>query len=496
VAALASLRRAATARLTALLLLAAPAAALADYPFPTSLAERQKAEEIAKAVAAGDQKAVEALTTLLDEQNPRVQAAALVGLLQLSHNELDFSQPLARVGAWRGPRPAFIRAALKAAAVALDHQVPIRQRFAQLIELTQSDGGFERRMAVEALRGQREHRDYRQDKVLKALEAMANDKFEDGDADFDGLAVGRVAFEVWWASRSKGMDLDERPPILVQTLALGEPYGSRWCHAACELLAKEGQAALAVLLPLLEGKDSRSKMWAMLALREIGGAEAIRACQDVWVKDLDSKDWLEKRTARDGLLRHPDRRALPRFVREAVKDDELYAAWKAAYDLDKLDEEEALRELRKAAEDPREIVRTQAAAQLAHRGQGGGELTILTGITSDTDIVRLVARWGLPHLPDRKKVNDFLIGLLKVKPGEDKLPERKREVLRHARLDALQDFYAWDRDRQEHRPLLYVIRDLLADSRYAGHAARILRKLGYQVEWSDGRYKVVGEPRS
>ena len=465
------------------------ASALAQHSFPTSRAETQKAERVAEAVAAGDQAAVTTLTGLLGDENARVQTAALVGLLGLSHKELDFRAPLARVGDWRGPRPAFLRAALKAAEIALDKQAAIKERLAGLIELTGSERGFERRMAVEALRGHRE------EAVLRALEALANDRFEDGDGDFDVKAVGRVAFEVWWPLRIKGVDEDERPPILVKALRLGEPYGSRWCAAACEMLAKEPGTTLPLLTPLVTGKDRRSKLWAMHTLRDIGGTKTIRTLQDVWVNDLGSKDWLERDVARRALIRHPDLRALPQYVRPAVKDDELYEAWKAVHDLGKQADEESLRELRKAAEDHRELVRTQAAAQLAHRGQAGAELTVLTGLTSETEIVRLIARWGLPCLPDHKKVHQHVIGLLKVKPDEAKLPERTRDRLRKVRLDMLQDIYAWDRERQEYRPLVYAIRDLLENRHFSGWALKILRKQGYQVEWRNGKFKVVSEPK-
>jgi HEAT repeat protein len=250
-----------------------------------------------------------------------------------------------------------------------------------------------------------------------------------------------------------------------------------------------------LLLPLLEGKDRRAKLWAMRALEDIGGSKAVAALRDVWVKDIDGTDELASDVARRSLLRHPDRRVLPRCVRDAVRDKELYLAWEAVYALGKLGDEEALPRLRQAAEDHRELVRMQAAAQLAHRGQADGELSVLTGLTSETEIVRLIARWGLPKLPDHKKVQEHLIALLKVKADEEKLPERARDRLRRVRLDLLGDIYAWDRARQEPPPLVYAIRDLLEQPAYAGAAARILRKLGYQVAWRDGRYKVVGEPR-
>ena len=462
--------------------------AAARHPFPASPGERDKARQILEAVAAGNQNGVKALAELLGDENPRVQTAALVGLLRLSHKELDFAPALARVRAWRGPRPPFLRAALSVAEVALNTQTPLMARLGALIELTKSERGFERRMAVEALRGRRAHRVPSKDIVLQALAALANDPFADTDADFDGKAVGRLAFEVWWALRSHNVDQDERPPMLLEALRAGEPYASRWGHAACDVLARRGQEAVPLLLPLLGGKDRRSKLWAMRALADIGGAKAIAALQDSWIRELDGGGELERDVARRSLLRHPDWRVLPPVVREAVRDDEVYAAWKAVHGLGKLEDDEALPRLREAAQDHREVVRMQAAAQLAHRGQGDGELTILTGLTSGTDIVRLIARWGLPKLPDRKKVHEHVIELLKVKPDEDKLPEKTRDCLQRVRLDLLQDIYAWDRERQDHLPLVYAISDLLEHPRYAGWAAKILRKLGHKVTWRDGRY--------
>ena len=85
------------------------------------------------------------------------------------------------------------------------------------------------------------------------------------------------------------------------------------------------------------------------------------------------------------------------------------------------------------------------------------------------------------------KVTTSLVGH-KVKPDEDKLPEKTRDCLQRVRLDLLQDIYAWDRERQAHLPLVYAISDLLEHPRYAGWAAKILRKLGHKVTWRDGRY--------
>ena len=71
-------------------------AVLADYPFPTSLDEKQAAKRVLAAVRAGDEDGVKALVGLLATENPRVQAAALVGLLRLSDGELDFGAAVAR----------------------------------------------------------------------------------------------------------------------------------------------------------------------------------------------------------------------------------------------------------------------------------------------------------------------------------------------------------------------------------------------------------------
>ncbi len=482
--------RTAWASVLAAALSVAPSLALAQHPFPTSAGEEQKAAEIAEAVAEADEDAVKALTALLDEPNPRVQAAALVALLQLSHKELDLKAPLAKVKAWAGPRPPYSRAALKVAGVALEHRLPRQKRVAWLVAMTGVEGDFERRMAVEALRG---HDD---DAVLEALEALANDPFEDMRGDFDMRAIARIAFEAWWAMRSKGVDLDERPPILVKTLALGEPYRSRWCDAACEMLEREGHAIVPTLVPMLKGKDRRAKLWAMRTLRYIGGSKAIAALQDTWVADFESRDRLARDAALRGLLEHPDRRVLPQLVARFVKDDELLVAWRGVYGLDKLDDDEAVAKLEAAAEDQRELVRMQAAAQLAHRGNAGGQLSILTGIASQTEVIRLIARWALLQLPDHGKVCERLIELLKVNDeAERKLPEKRRDTLLEIRVELLRQIAAWDPERQDHRPLSYAIRDLLADRHLAGRAAATLRKMGFVVERRAGKLKVTGSTR-
>lgn len=472
--------------LAALLAVAAPA--LAGYPFPNSLDEKQAGTQVLAAVRAADQDGVKALTALLDNRNPRIQAAGFVGLLRLSHTELDVAAPLATVRGWAKGRPPYVRAALKVAAVALDHSTKLEPRLNALIAFTQSEEGFERRMAAEALRGQRERA------VLRALEAMANDGFEDRDGDFDAKAVSRTAFEAWWDLRSKGVDEDERPPILVRTLPLGEPFRSRWGAAACELLEKEGQAAVPLLLALLTGKDRRSRLWAMRALRNIGGTKVVAALQDAWVKDLDSTERLESDMAFRGLLRHPEARSLPRLVRHFVKKGELYAAWQGVFAMGKLDKEAALRELGAVLGDHRELIRTQAAAQLVVLGSADGEEAVIAALGDYGEATRLVARWALPHVKDPRKASERLIELLKVKPTDAKLPEREQEQLRRLRIDLLEEIAAWDRARQQHRPLIYAIRDLLADRRLASFAATALRKMGYTLKWADGKYKVVGSP--
>jgi HEAT repeat protein len=474
----------------ALVTLAAPA--YGGHPFPASPGERAKAIEVLRAVRAGDQEGVKALTALLRDENPRVQAAAVVGLLRLSHEDLKFAEPLARVQQWQGMRPPFLRAALRAAEIALDHGTPRDDRVAGLIVLTRSEEGFERRMAVEALRGQRMHRLARNDVVLPALAEMADDPFDDRDGDFDGKPVGATAFEVWWSLIAHNVDQDERPPMLLEALVMGEPYRSAWSAAVCDRIAERAGEMAPMLLPLLEGENRRARLWAQRVLADIGGSKSIAALQDVWARDLGGDDELARTVAESGLRRHPDRRVLPRFVQEAIRDKELLLAWQAVYGLGKLDDEEALPKLRQAADDHRELVRVQAAAQLVHRGQDAGTLAVLTALTSETEIVRLIARWGLPKVPDIERLYARCIKLLKVKPDEEeKLPEQARDRLRRVRFDLLEDIYTWDRERQQHWPLVYAIRDLLDHPPYDGWAAKILRKLGHEVRWRDGKYHVT-----
>ena len=62
----------------------APASSFAHYPFPSTQEEKQKAGQIARAVRAGAQDSVESLTAFLADKNPRVQTAALLGIMRLS----------------------------------------------------------------------------------------------------------------------------------------------------------------------------------------------------------------------------------------------------------------------------------------------------------------------------------------------------------------------------------------------------------------------------
>jgi len=468
-----------------------PATAFAHYPFPCSQEEKQKAALIDRAVKAPSQASVDSLTALLAHKNPRIQTAATLGLMRLPTRQLDFRSATAAIKGLTESKRAFVKAAAEAALILLHSQTPIKERRVQLVKLTESKEGYRRRMAVEALRaiGDRS--------VLRGLEALSNDRFGDHDDTYDMKANARVAFEVWWQIRTRGIAEKEKLPVLVQSLRLAEPFWSRWGDAACDLLEKEGEKAAPLLIPLLTGKDRRSKLWAVRTLKYIGGKDTIDILLDVALKDVDSDDRLVRSVAMDVLVRYPEKRCLRTLVAVLAKSHEPYMRARAATAIGHIDDKSVVGVLRKALSDPEEWVRTQAAAQLARKGLRDGDKILLRSLGSYYIGTRNIALRAMPFIKDQDKLKERLHDLLKKQSGEEQLSQQKRILLSAMRRDVLRELSGWDKESL--RRVVPALRALLRSS-VSQPAGRLLKKLGYKLKWRydtaarRGWYEVVGEP--
>lgn len=68
--------------------------ALAHYPFPYGKEEIQKAKQIEDAINRNNQNGVDILTQFVNDKNPRVQTAAILGLGKLTTSNLNIKEAI------------------------------------------------------------------------------------------------------------------------------------------------------------------------------------------------------------------------------------------------------------------------------------------------------------------------------------------------------------------------------------------------------------------
>jgi len=434
--------------------------ALAHYPFPCSEEEKGKAAQIEKAVAARSAEGVAALAQLLGDANARVQTAAALGLMRLSGASLSLDAPIQALRGLKEAKAPFLAAVAEVALTMLDKGTPVEERRAQLVKLTQSQEGRDgemstrragtrtawlRRMAVEGLRelGDRS--------VLAALEDLRDDYFGEMDDTFDMRSVAVVAFEVWWGLRSAGLREDERLPVLVAALSQGEPFSSRWCHAACRVLEAAGEKAVPLLIPLLASKDRRPKLWAMRTLTHIGGKEATGPLLDVALKDVESEDSVIRSVALNALVWHLEKRCLPTLTRLATQSQDAHVRSQAIWAIARLGDESCVPVLKSALADPHELTRAHAAAGLARMGKSDGDDALLACLAGEWPATRAAALEGARHIKDQTRVRQRFLEVLRGGPEEGKL---ERDRLERVRNDVVRELLSWDKEKL--RPLARI----------------------------------------
>jgi len=472
-----------------LLVALAPAASFAHYPFPATPEEKEKAGQIQRATQAGTidlQVSVAALAGMVRDENPRVQTAALLGILRLANAPLDFAAAITAATALKDSKHLFVAAAAEVALIVLDKQTPVEKRRAQLVKLTQSKEGrdravglprgeckegYQRRMAAEALRVIGDA------SALPALEALADDSFGERDDSFDMKAGARVAFEAWWAIRSAGLADEEKLRVAAGALRLGEPYWSRWCDAACRILEEAGEPAVPVLIPLAKGDDRRSKLWALRTLRHFRTSkEAREAVQDVCTRDIESEDQLVRHSAVYALGELAEKRVLPALAKALAKSPDPYVRERAAFALGRIEDEGTVALLKAALADADQGVKVQAAAQLARKGVSDGEPILLDALGEREGVAGAIAVGAIAFVKDQNRLAERIVALFAKQPGEEQLAERPRILLDEARNRILRELATWDAEKL--RPLAPALKPLLVHQRRSDLAQALLKKLG------------------
>ena len=461
--------------------LAAPTAA-AQYAFPATGREREVAARIEQALDARDARGVQALVDLLWLETGRARAAIMLGLMRLAEHPVDGRpavDPLRRV--LSTAKEPYTEAAAEAALIVLDRTTPRHKRRADLVAATAKDGP-RRRMAAEALRtmGGRVS--------LRVLEALANDAFGAGDDRFDAQPVGAAAFEAWWHIQIPLLSEPDRASLLVQALGHAEPFSSPWGHAACARLQDVPRRAVPLLTDHLRRGPRRAKLWAIRALEAIGGHDNIQRLLDVAAEDLDSKDRLVRHTAVGVLARHATPHHLPLLARALRDHADPHVRQHAAAALARLGTA-AVPRLRLALRDPRELVRAEAAAQLAEATGAGGELVLFDALNSSDMQARGIALRGVRHLRSQQQVRARLWQT--IRPATAVMDAEQRALFEAKRRQVLAELAHWEPLKL--RPLAPAFEALLRDGPVAAHAANLLRKLGYQVRWVFSRTAGAGE---
>ena len=472
--------------LSALLAATVAAPCFGHYPFPCSSEEKAKSEEIKRAIDARTQTSVSTLTGLLEDKNPRAQAAALLGIMRLSNAPLDFTAAVTAATGLRASKHALVAGTADVAVILLDKKLTVKERRARLVKLTQSKEGrdraaalrrgvcregYQRRMAAEALRVVGDA------SVLPALEAMSDDNFGEHDDTFDMQGNARVAFETWWPIRSAGLGEEERLRVLIGVLRLGEPFGARWCDAACDRLEEAGERTVPLLMPVARGTEKRSKLWALRTLRHFRDSKEARdTVVEVCSRDIGSADRLVRHFAVYALGEVAGKSELPVLVDALAESRDPYVRGRAACALGRFDDEGAVASLKAALADPDAGVRTQAAAQLARKGLADGEGILLDALGAREGVAAYVAAGAMAHIKDHGRLAARIAELLQRQPGEEELDERPRILLNEMRNRMLRELARWDAEKL--RPLAPTLRPALSQGRPSSWAQAVLKKLG------------------
>lgn len=441
----------------------------AHYPYPMSKDEKEAADKITRAVQNKNQSSVATLAKLLDDENSRIQTAALLGIMRLTNEDLDFEEVRAAISELEqdDATPPFLSAAVESTQILLDEQSPEKKRISKLIALTESKEGYRRRMAVEAIRPLGDK------SVLKALENLANDSFGDHDDRFDMRAVARVAFDVWWSIRSKDLTEEQRLPVLIDILKLGEPYRSRWCDAACDLIEKEGQKAVSLLIPAAKDGDRRSKLWARRTLRAIGGEEAVSALLEFCVADLDAKDRLVRQSAANSIFFQPDKRVLPAITTELQKNKDPIVRRSLAAAMGQIDDKRTVSPLKAALKDPDEVVRAWSAAGLVRKGFSDGDAILLDSL--ELFSVGGIAAGAMSFISDQEHLAERIADILQKQPGKEIKTERQMILFKEVRSRILRTLASWDAEKL--LPMSTTLKPVLEEYPKSGWTKRILDKL-------------------
>lgn len=454
-----------------LLLCLMSGAGFAHYPYPTLEGEKEAADTISKAVQDKNPGSVAILTTLLDDENSRIQTAALLGIMRLVNEGVDFEGVETAIETLEqdDTLPAFLSAAAESTLILLDKKLSAKERVRKLVALTKSEDGYRRRMGAEAMYT------FHDTSVLPALEKLANDSLGDHVDSFDMRAVARVAFDAWWSIQSTDLTEEEKLPVLIDTLKLGEPYSSRWCDAACDQIEKEGQKAVALLIPIAKDGDRRSKLWARRTLSAIGGEEAVSTLLECCVPDLEAKEQILRQSSAYTISQLADERILPALVRALKDNPDPYVRERVASAIGRIEHEDTIMPLKAALSDPDDIVKSQAAAQLARKRLSDGDAILLSFLDRE-GAEGTIAAGSMSFISDQKQLGDRIVEILKKQPDKEMQTDTQKVLFQEVRNRILRTLVDWDVDMLQ--PMASSLKPVLKEQPISGWARGILDKLG------------------
>jgi HEAT repeat protein len=456
-----------------LTLLLAPALCLAHYPFPCSQEEHEAAELIGKAVEARTQESVATLVDLLEDENSRIQTAALLGTIHLADRPLDFTEVETVASELKDSERDFLSATGDVAVIVFDKELTDEERLARLVLLTKSTEGrengmlprgegqkaYQRRMAAETLGVLGDA------SVLSDLEALVDDGFPSWDDSFDMKPCGRVAFESWWKIREPELSEEEKLPALVGSLHLGTPFRSRWCDAACNLLYEAGEASVPYLIPLANGDDRNAMLWALRTLSSLSDCEdARRAALETCLREIFSEDALVRQASAGTLSRTADESALPALANVLETSPHADVRERTVFALQRIEGDQAVALLKAALADDEPYVRTRAAAVLVRKGVHEGETILLEALENMEYPYINIAIDSIPHIQNQTQLVERLGVLLQEQPGERDLEERPRLLLEEKRNSVLRtlEFY-WEEEEDRIRPIVERLKPCLEE---------------------------------
>ncbi len=452
----------------------------AHYPFPSSQEERAKAAEIEQARRRSDQQGVDALIVLLKDENLRVKTAALISLIYLSASDFDMARavPIAnqRKGGKGNRVSPYLSAAAEAFLILQDPALSNKQKQRRLIELSSSEDGALRRMAVEGLRA------YGDNTCLPALVRRVNDPFGDHDDSYDMRAVSRIAFEVWWKIKSVNLDTEQQVATIIASLEAAQPFSSRWGDAACDILEGMGYAPVPQLIEVYSGKPSNARAWAARTLREpeLRGADRKRV-RTLAIGDLHGKDQSYHWTAAYLLERFAEKEDIDLFAEMLASHHNPSMRDFSARRLGELGGAKAIAALKGALDDELMQTRVVAAAALAALGQEDGHGLLLESF-ANLDMTRNISLGAIEHM-DQDQVCARMIELLEAIEAFETDDERQRFLFTYARADIFRHLNKMPAHKLE--PAIPTLKRLLKypDDSISRKAANLLRKLGVALQW-------------